>query len=314
MEFIDGPSLGQRLDQDGRLPEAEAIRIMVEVAEALDLAHRHKIIHRDIKPDNILLTSTGQAKLTDLGLAKNRQVDLDLTRPLSGLGTPNFMAPEQFGDAKSADVRYDIYSLGATLYMAVTGELPFSAKTNLAILKQKMQNSIVPPRKLVPSLSEHVDAAIMKAIRADAAQRFASCTEFIAALTRKEERPCASQTGPSKNGTALIMESRSPAPERRASIRYASRSEASCQPTSRAKERCWSARIQDISASGVCLILRRRFEPGTVLTAELQGAGEKTKKIVLVHVRRVQAQSPRKWSIGCTFDRVLEDFELKALL
>jgi hypothetical protein len=80
------------------------------------------------------------------------------------------------------------------------------------------------------------------------------------------------------------------------------------------RERCWSARIQDISSSGVCLVLRRRFEPGTVLTAELQGSTDTITKTLLIHVMRVHEQSPRKWSVGCAFDRELNDFELKALL
>jgi serine/threonine protein kinase len=314
MEYVDGPSLGQRIDREKRLPEAEAVRIIVQVADALDLAHRHKIIHRDVKPDNILVTSTGQAKLTDLGLAKNRQVDLDLTRPLTGLGTPYFMAPEQFGDAKHADVRYDVYSLGATLYMALTGELPFFGKTNLAILKLKMQDAIVPPAKLVPGLSTRVDAAICKAIRANANQRFASCKEFITALVGKEYQAEKPREVPRERTSTTAERSTSRRRERRASVRYSASLEASCQPTSRLKERCWSARIQDISSSGVCLILRRRFEPGTVLTAELQGATNTITKTLLVHVMRVHEQSPRKWSVGCAFDRELNEFELKALL
>jgi serine/threonine protein kinase len=314
MEYVDGPSLGQRIDREKRLPEAEAVRIIVQVADALDLAHRHKIIHRDVKPDNILVTSTGQAKLTDLGLAKNRQVDLDLTRPLTGLGTPYFMAPEQFGDAKHADVRYDVYSLGATLYMALTGELPFFGKTNLAILKLKMQDSIVPPAKLVPGLSTRVDAAICKAIRANANQRFASCKEFITALIGKQQQAEKPREVPRERPSTTADKNSSRRRERRASVRYSASLEASCQPTSRLKERCWSARIQDISSSGVCLILRRRFEPGTVLTAELQGKTDTITKTLLVHVMRVHEQSPRKWSVGCAFDRELNDFELKALL
>src|SRR5262245_41733651 len=125
MEFVDGESLGDRILREGGLPESEAVDIVVQVAEALHSAHEHGLIHRDLKPDNILLTRTGQAKLADLGLVKDVDSGLNLTRTGRGLGTPSFMAPEQFSDAKNANVRSDIYSLGATLYMVVTGHLPF---------------------------------------------------------------------------------------------------------------------------------------------------------------------------------------------
>src|SRR5947207_440502 len=91
MEYVDGPSLGDRIEHEGRLGEAEAVRILTEVANGLNLAHQRRIIHRDIKPDNILLTSEGQAKLADLGLAKDCDADEGLTQAHSGLGTPNFM-------------------------------------------------------------------------------------------------------------------------------------------------------------------------------------------------------------------------------
>ena len=141
MEFVDGPSLGDCIEQRGRLPEAEAVRILTQVAEALHYAHQHRVIHRDVKPDNILLAPDGNAKLTDLGLAKDVDADFHLTRPSAGLGTPNFMAPEQFSDAKHADARCDVYSLGATLYMAYR-PLPFQARGVMGVLEKKLNNKL----------------------------------------------------------------------------------------------------------------------------------------------------------------------------
>src|SRR4051795_6968990 len=115
MEFVDGESLGAKLDREGRMPEADAIRLVVQVAQGLHRAHKQGLIHRDVKPDNILVTADGQAKLADLGLVKTADADLNLTKTGRGLGTPHFMAPEQFRDAKNADPRCDVYSLGATL-------------------------------------------------------------------------------------------------------------------------------------------------------------------------------------------------------
>src|SRR5262249_47500521 len=105
MEFVEGESLGQRLERDGPLPENDAIRVIAQVAQGLHRAHKQNLVHRDVKPDNILITTDGVAKLADLGLVKETETDLNLTRTGRGLGTPHFMAPEQFRNAKNADVR-----------------------------------------------------------------------------------------------------------------------------------------------------------------------------------------------------------------
>jgi serine/threonine protein kinase len=183
MEFVDGESLGQKLERDGALPEADAIRLIAQVAQGLHRAHKQGLIHRDVKPDNILITHDGQAKLADLGLVKEVEADLNLTRTGRGLGTPHFMAPEQFRDAKNADIRCDIYSLGATLYMMVTGELPFRSTGPLDAWMKKIQNDLLPPRQLVPDLSERVDWAIRRAMSANPEMRPVSCREFVEDLT-----------------------------------------------------------------------------------------------------------------------------------
>jgi serine/threonine protein kinase len=188
MELIEGESLGQRLEREGRLPEAEAIRIIAQAAQGLQKAHKSGLIHRDVKPDNILLTTDGQVKLADLGLVKELDADLNLTRTGRGLGTPHFMAPEQFRDAKNADIRCDIYSLGATLYMMVTGELPFKALGPVDAWVKKLENRLAPARQLVPALSERVNWAIARAMSADPSQRPASCREFIEDLTGHSTR------------------------------------------------------------------------------------------------------------------------------
>jgi serine/threonine protein kinase len=183
MEFVEGESLGQKIERDGKMPEAEAIRIIAQVAQGLHRAHKQNLIHRDVKPDNILLRPDGVAKLADLGLVKETDTDLNLTKTGRGLGTPHFMAPEQFRNAKNADIRCDIYSLGATLYMMVTGELPFRSNGPLDAWMKKIQNDLTPPRRLVPSLSERIDWAIMRAMSADPDKRPTTCREFVEDLT-----------------------------------------------------------------------------------------------------------------------------------
>lgn len=183
MEYVEGESLGQKLERDGKLPEAEAIRIISLVSLGLQKAHSLGLVHRDVKPDNVLLMPDGQVKLTDLGLVKEVEADLNLTRTGRGLGTPHFMSPEQFRNAKKADARCDIYSLGATLYMMVTGELPFKSNGPLDAWMKKINNEIEPPRQLAPELSERVDWAIRRAMSPDPTQRPESCKAFIEDLT-----------------------------------------------------------------------------------------------------------------------------------
>jgi serine/threonine protein kinase len=192
MEFVEGESLGQRLERDGRLNETEAIRLIAQVAQGLHRAHKLGLIHRDVKPDNILVTPEGVAKLADLGLVKEADSDLNLTKTGRGLGTPHFMAPEQFRNAKNADIRCDIYSLGATLYQMVTGELPFRSTGPLDAWMKKIQNELVPPRRLVPALSERVEWAILRAMSADPQRRPGTCREFIEDLTGRSTRRPAS--------------------------------------------------------------------------------------------------------------------------
>jgi serine/threonine protein kinase len=188
MEYIDGESLGAKLERS-RLPEEGALAIVIQVAHGLHRAHRQGMVHRDIKPDNILVTPEGKAKLTDLGLAKDSSdVSTGLTKTGRGLGTPNFMAPEQFRNAKNASIRCDIYSLGATLYQMVTGALPFGVSDPVQVMMRKLKNELPPPRQFAPDLSERVDWAIRRAMSADPNQRPASCREFVEDLTGQSTR------------------------------------------------------------------------------------------------------------------------------
>jgi serine/threonine protein kinase len=188
MEFVEGESLGQKIERDGRLSEAEAIRVIAQVAQGLHRAHKQGMIHRDVKPDNVMVTPDGQAKLADLGLVKEVEADLNLTRTGRGLGTPHFMAPEQFRNAKNADVRCDIYALGATLYMMVTGDLPFKSNGPLDAWMKKIHNELTPPREANPDLSERIDWAIRRAMSADPEKRPGTCREFVEDLTGHSTR------------------------------------------------------------------------------------------------------------------------------
>jgi hypothetical protein len=308
MEYVHGESLGDRIEREGKLPPDQAVRIVAQVAQGLHQAHQQGIVHRDVKPDNILIAADGQAKLTDLGLVKEMDGNLNLTHTGRGLGTPHFMAPEQFRDAKSVDARSDIYSLGATLYVAVTGKLPFDSPNPIDTFMRKVNNQYVPPRQLAPDLPPHVERAIRRAMHADPAQRPATCPDFVRDLT-PEEASAEAPTVPDVAPAAFNLFGA----ERRAVVRYPSRQGGNCHAIGGDSEVRWSAKIQDISEGGVALLLRRRFEPGTVLTVDLRGSGEPLARRLLVRVVRVQLHSHRRWLMGCAFARRLSSDEVQSL-
>jgi serine/threonine protein kinase len=321
MEFVDGEDLGARIDRLGRLREAEAVDYISQVAQGLHEAHKNGIIHRDIKPDNILLTRDGQAKLTDLGLSKDLEAQEELTRPDRGLGTPNFIAPEQFSDAKHAGVRCDIYSLGATLYMSLTGELPFAASTISAMLSQKLANDLVAPGKLVPGLSPHVEWAIRRALLAEPEWRFSSCPEFIAALSGEPEEARASGNGKRTTSSSRPQKkARIPEKERRAAVRFgcalatSATINLSFHPGVTDCQTSWEAKVCDLSVTGIGLLLTRRFEPGSILTVDLTSSSGDTRRTREIYVVRVSPVDGGQWFLGATMTEKLTREELRRLL
>ncbi|HEY3788919.1 MAG TPA: protein kinase [Urbifossiella sp.] len=183
MEFVDGESLGQRIERSGPIAEAEAVRLIGQVCDGLQRAHKQGLVHRDVKPDNIMVNREGIAKLTDMGLVKEIDNDLNLTKTGRGLGTPHYMAPEQFRNAKTVDIRSDVYSLGATLYALVTGMIPFDNTNPLDCWMKKIRNEFPTPKEMNPNVSDRVDWAIRRSMSAEPAQRPTSCREFLEDLT-----------------------------------------------------------------------------------------------------------------------------------
>jgi serine/threonine protein kinase len=317
MEFVEGQTLGDLVDRQGRLSEGEAVYIITQIAQALHYAHKHAMIHRDVKPDNILLKPNGQAKLTDFGLVKDVAGDQKLTGPLSVLGTPHFMAPEQYTDAQNVDARCDVYSLAATLYWTVTARLPFDAGKALDVIKKQAANDLIPPRKLVPSLSEHLDAAIRKAMNPNRDLRPATCLAFVQSLKqRKKYRPSADAAASLPSGKRVEPRGA----ERRASVRFPCTIGTFCSTKSSFLEEAedgeyaWPATVQDLSLSGLGVIVSRRFEPGTVLKVELEAADQSVSRSLMVSVVRVRSQGFGHWLVGCIFQEPLTPEELQVLL
>jgi len=321
MEFVEGESLGQRIDRAGRFSEEEAIGIITQVAQALQYAHEHGMVHRDVKPDNVLLKGDGKTKLADFGLVKDSLADLRLTGPVSVLGTPHFMAPEQYTDAAHVDARCDIYSLAATLYMSVTGQLPFKASNALDVIKRQARNELIPPRDVVPDLSPAVDQAICAAMNPDPAQRPASCLAFLNNLRPK--KPGGSKPELLLPGAADTVAAHPDLPsvaEQRASVRFPCILGTSCtmstsfHPDSEDPAESWPAIVQDLSLEGIALLLGRRFEIGTVLNVHLEGATPNDSRSVLASIIRVTPTSYGQWLAGCTFCKPLNEDELQTLL
>jgi serine/threonine protein kinase len=321
MEYVEGEDLRQRIERDGPLPEAEAVRIIGQVVEALHTAHTYGIIHRDVKPENILLTTDGQAKLADLGLAKDLEASLELTRTGKGLGTPNFIAPEQFSDAKHAGILCDVYSAAATLYMALTGVLPFQARTIAGVLKKKFDNELVPPCQLVPGLSARVDWAIRRALRANPVERHASCREFGSALTRDAEAGplCAESPTPTARNSRAPGNAR-PAKERRVGVRYPCNLGTACNrgtsihPGVKGPQDTWEGTVQNLALTGIGVVLKRRFEPNTILSVVLCSADGCLSKQMEMRVTRVRRKTAGTWFHGCVFAEPLSKDELRKFL
>lgn len=187
MDYVEGHSLETRVQLDGKLGEEQAVRMTIQIADALEHAHQRGLIHRDVKPSNILLTPDGDARLTDFGLVKDVATSSALTETASVMGTPNYMAPEQFDDARLVDPRSDLYGLAATLYFAVTGKEPFAARGFLSMAEKKFAGKLVPPRQLTPELSQHVERVITRALSVVPLDRPQSCAEFMRELAG--ERP-----------------------------------------------------------------------------------------------------------------------------
>lgn len=179
MEFVDGGSLGDWIKKKGRLSLGDSLHIVLACAEGLKHAHDQNLIHRDVKPDNVLISRKGVVKLADLGLAKAMNEDLMLTRTGTGGGTPAFMAPEQARDLKHVDGRCDIYALGCVLYHCLTGQLPFTGTTLIEVLEAKESSRIAPLRRQNPAVPERLDLIIGKMLAPRVEYRYPSCGELI---------------------------------------------------------------------------------------------------------------------------------------
>ena len=208
MEYLPSGTLKSKLGKP--IPWREAARLLVPVARALAYAHEQGMVHRDVKPSNILITQSGDPMLTDFGIAKiiDEEATVDLTGTSAAVGTPEYMAPEQV-TAKSVDHRADIYALGVVFYEMVTGRKPFTADTPMAVLFKHASDPLPRPKGFVPTLPDAVEKVLLKALAKRPEDRYASMSGFANALERtviseqsaviskvKEEKVESKQAGP----------------------------------------------------------------------------------------------------------------------
>ncbi|MCS6865243.1 MAG: protein kinase [Gemmataceae bacterium] len=197
MEFVQGQSLTDVIKKEGKLAPDVAVNYILQAARGLRYSHNQGMVHRDIKPDNLLVNTEGIVKVADLGLVKLPAGELEnldaeetpaearapqLTHAGAVMGTPAYMSPEQATDSASVDARADIYSLGCTLYVLLTGKPPFEGKTALEIISKHQTEPIVPPDVVVKRVPPALSAILMKMMAKKPADRYQSMDEVIAAL------------------------------------------------------------------------------------------------------------------------------------
>ncbi|MFO0866459.1 MAG: serine/threonine-protein kinase [Gemmataceae bacterium] len=334
MEYVEGTSLAAVLRRQKRLSETDAVRIMLQIAEALHLAHQNRIIHRDVNPANILLDPHGQTRLIDLGLVKEAGASVLMTRSKTCMGTLIYAAPEQFEDAGTVDARADIYSLGATMYQAVTGAYPFQSGNTFTMLQRKLNNQLTDPQKLVPDLSRRVCDAILKAMHPRPEHRPADCAEFASLISdhhhlarwHVQEQQSAAQASNRRPVAPPAPKKPAPMParvpvsteepksdERRRADRHVFGGRMDCRPLLKAMSDPITAEAIDISATGLGLVSPRRFEKGSLIQIEFPEKGGGRESIV-VKVCWVRKHNETMWSMGGRFHRPLTDVELQGLL
>jgi serine/threonine-protein kinase len=180
MELADRGSLDSRIEQQGRLTELQVLDIGIKISSALDMALKHDLLHRDIKPGNILFNADNEPKLVDFGLARSAEAEPESASVTEG--TPYYVAPEKIKRERETALS-DMYSLGCTLYHALTGHVPFEAPTVEELVAAHVHTALTPPNLVVPEISQPTSDALVRVLAKEPKDRFLSYDEFIMALT-----------------------------------------------------------------------------------------------------------------------------------
>ena len=195
MDYIEGRDLKSILVERGKLPPEEAVPIIRQVCRGLEAAHAESVVHRDLKPQNIMVDAAGRVWVMDFGLARSMEM-AGLTRTGALMGTPDYMSPEQARGEK-VDARSDVFSLGIIFYEMLTGRLPFEADTLMATLLKRVQEKAIAPNAVDPAIPDHLSAVVMRCLEANVAGRYQAVEEILADLAADQQPTLAGRAQPS---------------------------------------------------------------------------------------------------------------------
>jgi serine/threonine protein kinase len=203
-EYVDGENLKRLIQREGPLPVDQAIGLALQIARGLSFAHQQGLVHRDVKPQNVLLNGNGQAKVTDFGIARSLDVQHGMTQTGTVLGTSDYIAPEQ-AQGQPVDEQTDIYSLGVVLYEMLTNDVPFEGENFVAVAMQHISEPVPHVRALRPDAPLRLDAVVQRAMAKESADRFPSMAAFC-----QELEACRDADEQDTEGTQVLPPARAP--------------------------------------------------------------------------------------------------------
>ncbi|MFE6609863.1 Stk1 family PASTA domain-containing Ser/Thr kinase [Amycolatopsis sp. NPDC057786] len=251
MEYVEGRTLRDIVKTEGPMSQKRAMEVMADVCAALDFSHRHGIVHRDVKPANVMITKNGAVKVMDFGIARAMHDGQSaMTQTAAVIGTAQYLSPEQ-ARGESVDARSDVYAAGCVLYELITGEPPFTGDSPVAVAYQHVREDPNPPSSVNPAVAPELDAVVLKALAKGPANRYQSSAEMRSDLVRtlSGQRPAAPMVM-SEDERTQVMDS-----DRRVPPRYDQYEDEDEDPAAKKKRRAWLIAGLVVSLAAVVLLI-----------------------------------------------------------